>query len=385
MTAATLGSLSLLIFDPITIITRTMTTALLPALNHTLTSLARALYPIPFLRRALFAVEGVLRGAVLPIDQPVFRQGLFLALLFAAILSLNRLAHRFWCRYLCPLGGLLGLLAKISLLRPAPASSCNQCGRCAGVCPVDAIHPERDYEVAPSECIVCLDCLADCPHSGYTFELQLKPAQWEAHDPSRRDLLAAVGATAASVLLLKTGRQTSAKDRALIRPPGVVDEEHFLSRCIRCSQCMKICPTSGLQPALAEAGAEGIWTPVLMPRRGYCEYGCSACGEICPSDAIPTLTLEAKRTQVLGLARIDKDRCLPWAYDTPCIVCEEMCPIPEKAIRLEETIIRDKEGNEIRLQRPRVMRDLCIGCGICEYRCPMGGEAAIRVFHQEPL
>jgi ferredoxin len=148
---------------------------------------------------------------------------------------------------------------------------------------------------------------------------------------------------------------------------------------------MKICPTSGLQPALAEAGAEGIWTPVLMPRRGYCEYGCSACGEICPSDAIPTLTLEAKRTQVLGLARIDKDRCLPWAYDTPCIVCEEMCPIPEKAIRLEETIIRDKEGNEIRLQRPRVMRDLCIGCGICEYRCPMGGEAAIRVFHQEPL
>jgi NAD-dependent dihydropyrimidine dehydrogenase PreA subunit len=143
---------------------------------------------------------------------------------------------------------------------------------------------------------------------------------------------------------------------------------------------MKVCPTTVLQPALTEAGMEGVWTPVLATRLGYCDYGCKACGDICPTDAIPTLSLEEKRLQVLGLARVDQSRCLPWAYNTPCIVCEEMCPIPEKAIQLEEVTISDAEGHETVLQRPYVIRELCIGCGICEYKCPMLGEAAIRVY-----
>jgi ferredoxin len=142
---------------------------------------------------------------------------------------------------------------------------------------------------------------------------------------------------------------------------------------------MKVCPTSGLQPALTEAGLEGLWSPVLVPRLGYCDYGCSACGDVCPTDAIPALTLEEKRQQVLGLARIDKNRCLPWAYDTPCIVCEEMCPVPEKAVKLDEARVTRSDGAPLLLQRPSVQRDLCIGCGICETRCPMDGEAAIRV------
>ena len=142
---------------------------------------------------------------------------------------------------------------------------------------------------------------------------------------------------------------------------------------------MKVCPTSALQPALTEAGLEGVWSPVLVPRLGYCDYGCKACGDICPTDAVPTLTLEEKRLQVLGLARIDQDRCLPWAYDTPCIVCEEMCPVPEKAIRLEEMTLTGSEDPAVLIQRPYVRRELCIGCGICETKCPMEGEAAIRV------
>ncbi len=121
-------------------------------------------------------------------------------------------------------------------------------------------------------------------------------------------------------------------------------------------------------------------TPRLVPRLGYCSYNCHACGQVCPTGAIPNLTLEEKQGTKSGLARIDRDRCLPWAYNTPCIVCEEACPIPDKAIRLEEVETVDAQGEPITLQRPVMVRERCIGCGICEYQCPLGGEAAVRVF-----
>jgi polyferredoxin len=377
--AAVLGNLSLLVLDPIAILTRTMTTVVLPAVNYSITAVERALYPIRFLRQPLLAVENILRGTVIPVELSVFRQNMLLGLVFTAILAANAFADRFWCRYLCPLGAGLGLLSKLSLFRPKTGATCNQCGVCAGVCRLEAIEPRREYEVIASECTVCLDCMAGCPQSGYGLSLHRRPARSEPFDPSRRQVVASLGAAAAGALLLRTGPQRKALHPTLIRPPGVDDDEEFLSCCIRCGQCMKVCPTSGLQPALTESGLEGLWSPVLVPRLGYCDYGCKACGDICPTDAIPTFSLEEKRTQVLGLARLDKDRCLPWAYATPCIVCEEMCPVPEKAIRLEEAAVQDAGGELIMVQRPLVRRELCIGCGICETKCPMEGESAIRV------
>jgi Pyruvate/2-oxoacid:ferredoxin oxidoreductase delta subunit len=92
--------------------------------------------------------------------------------------------------------------------------------------------------------------------------------------------------------------------------------------------------------------------------------------------AIPALSLEAKRLQVIGKAYIDQDRCLAWADGIPCIVCEEMCPLPDKAITWDEGV--SVPGGEL-LQRPVVDRQKCIGCGICEYKCPLPGPAAIQV------
>jgi ferredoxin len=91
------------------------------------------------------------------------------------------------------------------------------------------------------------------------------------------------------------------------------------------------------------------------------------------------LPLEEKMKVKLGLAMIDKGRCLPYAHATPCIVCEEVCPTPKKAIWLEEVVVKDREGNAVTVKQPHIDLDLCIGCGICEAKCPAGTRAAVYV------
>ena len=384
---ALFGSLSLLIFDPLALFTRTMTAAILPALNHGVTAAEKALYHLRFMRPAIDWIEGLARGPILPVKQPVFAQNVSLALLFLGILALNSLAERFWCRYLCPLGALLGLLAKVSLFRPLIGSACNRCGHCVRACAVDAIDTRRGYDIVPSECTICLDCMSACPENEVGFDVPWVPAPGHVADPTRRQVLTAVAGGAISVALMRTGVLARQPHPLLIRPPGVTDEEEFLARCLRCSQCMKVCPTSGLQPVLSGAGLEGLWTPQLVSRLGHCDYGCNACGQICPSGAIPALDLERKRLAVLGVAVIDRNRCLPWAEETACIVCEEMCPVPDKAVELQATSgdAGGDPGNIIEgsdVQKPLVVADGCIGCGICEAQCPVEGVAAIRVYRQ---
>jgi len=119
---------------------------------------------------------------------------------------------------------------------------------------------------------------------------------------------------------------------------------------------------------------------MLVPRVGYCDYSCNSCGQACPTGAISKLTLEEKRRTVVGIARIDQERCIPYAEGLNCIVCEEMCPVPKKAIRVDEQEVEGPNGDTTVVFLPVVVEDQCIGCGICEYRCPVNGESAIRVF-----
>jgi MauM/NapG family ferredoxin protein len=169
-------------------------------------------------------------------------------------------------------------------------------------------------------------------------------------------------------------------ETGFLRPPGAQDEGEFLKRCVRCGECMKVCLRSALYPASLQAGFYGFYTPTLVPRLGYCEYNCSLCGQVCPTGAIPKLPLEQKQKAVIGLAVFDKDHCLPHAKKLNCMVCEEHCPIPDKAIRFEQVEERDYNGKQITLKKPYVMDDLCIGCGICEYVCPLEEKAGIEVF-----
>ena len=147
------------------------------------------------------------------------------------------------------------------------------------------------------------------------------------------------------------------RDASLIRPPGALDEARFLSRCIRCGQCMRICPGNIIQPALLEAGVQGLWTPAVNYRigRSGCQPNCIACGQICPTAAIRPLSLDEKQGLGefaaqgpirMGTAFVDRGRCLPWAMDRPCLVCHELCPVSPKAIFTRTTFetIRDGEA-----------------------------------------
>jgi formate hydrogenlyase subunit 6/NADH:ubiquinone oxidoreductase subunit I len=150
------------------------------------------------------------------------------------------------------------------------------------------------------------------------------------------------------------------------------------------------CPTSALQPSLTIAGLEGLYTPVLVARRGWCEPSCTRCGQVCPTAAIASLTVETKgwsqggadaagaRVKI-GTAFFDWGRCLPWAMATPCVVCEEVCPTSPKAIRLEPAEAVRADGRVVGVGRPRLDPDLCTGCGLCEAKCPVASPAAVRI------
>jgi ferredoxin len=331
-----------------------------------------------FFQDAITRFDNLIRPAFFTTDMLTYRDGWLFGLIFAVIIALNLISRRFWCRYICPLGAFYGILSKVSIVRRRVGENCNKCKLCQDICPTGTIDREKGCSSDPGECIMCLKCMDACPCGESNFGPVYLPAALNSYDPGRRQIFLGLGAAAVLAMLFRLTPLGKSTNIRKIRPPGST-EETMTSRCIRCGECIKACPTAAIQPAGSEAGAEAFWTPVLVPRNGFCQYSCNNCGQVCPVEAIPPLQLKAKQITPIGLAVIDRTRCLPWAQNTPCIVCEEMCPVPHKAIILENATAANSSGEQISLQRPLVVRGRCIGCGLCEFKCPVDGKAAIRV------
>ncbi|MBN1825426.1 MAG: 4Fe-4S binding protein [Candidatus Eisenbacteria bacterium] len=389
LAAALLGAGWVGVLDPFSMLYRSTVTTVLPALQYAVADGSTAVYradpragPL-HLTSITEPAYRFMRDGVFVAARQVFTGGGLIFLLFLGALLANLVRPRFWCRYLCPLGALLGLVARRPALRlVSDEKACVACGRCAAACPA-AAEPDRMGGWRASECYGCWNCVGACAPGAidFRFGIPFRPFPSAGTDLGRRAALASLAGGAGAFLTLRLPPQAQGKtfNPELIRPPGARAEREFLQRCVQCGLCMKICPTNALQPTLFEAGLEGIWTPRLVPRIGYCEYECFRCGHVCPTGAIRPLAAEEKKETKIGLAAIDTTRCLPYAYGKNCIVCEEHCPLPEKAIWFVEAEVPQRDGSTRILKQPKVDPDLCIGCGICEAKCPFTDRPAIRV------
>lgn len=362
------------LLDPLALLVRGLTFFFYPLFGDSVRQGWVGLYRLLGDNRDYLApAYALLRDHLLPFRETFYPLALLSTFLLVLIFVLERYESRSWCRNLCPLGTLLGVAARFSPLVRRPAGLCADCGACRQFCPTSFDRELLQRE----ECILCLECQRRCPTRRVTFGFGHR----QAGEPvlvQRRVLL---GGLVSGLFLARFFRfRSPAAQARLLRPPGVADEKKFLHTCVRCGECMKVCLKSALYPAIFEAGAEGLYTPHLIPRLGYCEYNCTLCGQVCPTGAIPALPVVEKHRQVIGKAAFDKNHCLPFAQKTNCIVCEEHCPIPQKAIRSRTVAETTDEGRPVRLQVPYVVADLCNGCGICENVCPLEGKAGIEVF-----
>jgi len=375
--------------NPFSILVRGLAVAVDPWLNRGVTAPFTWLYKNApeSVTRLTEPVYEFLKAGVLPFQQNAFvGAGLSFALL-AAVFALEWVERRFWCRNLCPSGALMGLMARRALLRRLPVRVCGRCkaaSDCDEFCRMGAFDEQE--RLLPESCNLCLDCVSDCPSGVARFAFGKPTTAPAPLESSRRLFLASLATGVALPLVARAAGDGRRLPDDLIRPPGSREEREFLDLCVRCAECMKVCPTNALQPALWESGVEGAFSPRLMAERGYCEYNCTLCGQVCPTGAIRRLPVAEKQKFVMGKAVFDKDRCIPFAKGESCITCEEHCPLPEKAILFRETeVVVKKTGQRALVKQPFTVLSLCIGCGICETKCPVPGKRGVRVVRQETV
>lgn len=394
LVAALFGGLIIGTLDPISLTVRSLALSILPGINYAFNALFAFVGHPRSGGLNFFAdlLEFILKETLLSFKQPHFRQGFLLGLIFVAVLTLNLRITRLWCRALCPLGALLGLASRWSILGlEKHPSHCEDCNRCLLHCQ-GGDDPVPGTRWRKAECHLCFNCVTGCPEGGVQFKFfPGTPTTLEGPNLQRRKALTSVAAGAALLPILRsTPGLAVANNPRLIRPPGSLDEKNFLARCVRCGECMKVCPNNALHPTLTEAGLEGLWTPVLVPRIGYCEPSCVLCGQVCPTGAIWEITQAEKawlpatarpgaKPLRLGTAFYDRGRCLPWALATECIVCEEWCPTSPKAIYLRPAEVFDREGKPKNVRQPYIDPDRCTGCGACEFACPVKDQPAVYI------
>ncbi|MEE9514695.1 MAG: 4Fe-4S binding protein, partial [Candidatus Brocadiales bacterium] len=269
-------------FDPLSLVTNVYSILIHPYIVALLSVTFDFLHGMPVVG-ALAASGHEFTDKVLFVErEPFFHNHSTFLIIFLAIVSFGFFFRRYWSRNLCPLGALLALVSVGAYLQRSVREDCEVCDLCQKGCRMGCITEEGRATQA-GECILCMDCQEVCPSDAIRFRGDVVPQLREV-DLSKRGLVTACLTGIAAVPMLRFNFPwRSGKGHGVIRPPGSVDEQEFLARCVCCGECMKVCKTNGLHPTLMEAGLEAAWTPRLIPRIGHCDYSCTLCTEVCPS------------------------------------------------------------------------------------------------------
>ncbi len=409
--------------DPISLITRTFTFCFYAPVAYLWNGIL-SVAGVAHLDRMVYNMGGNMDGWHMQTMR--FWNGVPVLLMFIGIIALSGYQERFWCRNLCPYGGLLALLSRVSWLRHyIKMDGCIHCKKCelqSRMGCYDNLDKNAKQEAmhSISECIQCFRCETICPTDVIQIQAKVPASIKEALGAARRGTAPRpepqteidlgkrrVVATVGAGLLWGTAVKASAseyngtmrryiRNRRAMRPPGALPEDAFLGACTRCAECMKVCPTNALQPATFETGLQGLWTPVLVPSSGPCAEKCTSCGDVCPTGAIRPFTWQDKRYKLkMGLANVDRSTCVAYNGGRDCIVCAEVCPYSAVIFKdtFDDTLPKDaslpldhkdetgKETNRGRMKRvPTVDEVLCTGCGLCEYHCPVLPDHSIVVY-----
>ncbi len=321
---------------------------------------------------------------------------------------------RTYCNTICPVGTVLGYLAKFSLGKiKVEDSKCIQCGLCAQNCKAACIKVEKGKPVVIdyTRCVTCGDCETVCNKKA--IGLKYAPV-WEKgnkttkdtsekntdSDISRRSFLSITGtalATAAIKAQEKTtdGGLAEIEDKQIperatsITPPGSLSARNLQQHCTACQLCIANCPNGVLRPSQK---LETFLQPEMQYDKGYCRPECTRCTDVCPTGAIRPITKEEKTAIQIGHAVWVEKNCIPLTDGQNCGNCAKHCPTGAiQMIPADRSLKRhpeygfwmDANGNRVNTrnmkQIPAINTEKCIGCGSCEYLCPARPFSAIYV------
>lgn len=347
--AALIGNLGPMILDPVSITTRPFQEIVRPFLGYD--AIGRSI------------------GASLGWDA-LHAVALLSLLPLALVVMLNLVERRFWCRNLCPLGGLLALISKVpGVRRRVRADRCTSCARCVKACPTGAITSTAGFASDPAECISCLACVDACTSGANGFGPEPLRLATPDFEPSRRDAVAALGVSGVglAVAVLPIAR-THAE---ILRPPST-SETRLAKLCVRCGACYAACPTGALLPSVSFTSEAGPWTPMLEERPAHCTLNCNRCAPACPTDALHTLTTQEAEALGLGVkAEVDRSRCRAWARNHACMQCQSVCPIAGALVGIDRPEGLPRMEGALPVTVPVVDPVLCVSCNLCSKACPL--------------